>query len=507
MTTPAAPPASFSDSSEDATLAAFGYRQNLDRAVGRFGSFSIAFSLISATTAVFSTFSFGLITAGPAFIWTFPIAAGVLAIWVVIAADLSSKIPLSGYAYQWTSRLVSPGLGWFTALAGLVGFITGMTAVSYTLANYFEGLVGIEQTTGRTVLFTLVVIAVAVSINIVGVRLVARLNNIGVGLELAVTLGGIALVLIAAFIFGHSRDHQDFSFLFTKGTVTSPYLTAWFTATLTGLFGLIGVEAAADVAEETHNARIVIPKMMFFALGSAVTIEFIMYMAFLLAVPDVKAATNSATPVQYVMAAHLGQGFTDVYVALALVNIFGCVLASVLVIGRLLYALGRDRMLPASSFFAKVSPHTRVPVNAIISCGVLAGLFTLTALASTQVLIYIEGMATLGYFSVYILTTAGLLTVFRKAHFPRSVSGGFDLGPLRGPVYVLGMIAFCIVTYFLCTLNHAARINGLSMLGVLVVGGLWYLAYLRPRIADGTVGPPAAISEGTAASRNDASPR
>lgn len=171
-------------------------------------------------------------------------------------------------------------------------------------------------------------------------------------------------------------------------------------------------------------------------------------------------------------------------------NILGCVLASALVIGRLLYALGRDRLLPASGFFGAVSARSRVPVNAIVTSGVLAAVFTLTALASEQVLSYILGMATLGYFTVYILTSAGLLAVFRQAHVPRSVPGGFDLGRLRGPVYAVGLLVFCIVTYFLCTLNHAARINGLSMLGVLIVAGIWYLAWIRPRLRRGEAGPP-----------------
>src|SRR5690242_13077219 len=97
---------------EDLELEEFGYSQELDRAVTPFASFCVGFALISATTAVYAGFGFGLSTAGPAFVWTVPIVFVVFAVWAAIAADLAVKLPLAGYAYQWTSRLVHPSLGW-----------------------------------------------------------------------------------------------------------------------------------------------------------------------------------------------------------------------------------------------------------------------------------------------------------------------------------------------------------------------------------------------------------
>src|SRR5689334_2170710 len=110
---------------EDRRLGELGYTQRLDRSVGGLSSFLLGFAVISATTAVFSGFSFGLGIAGPAFVWTFPLALVVFFVWALIAADLVTKLPLAGYAYQWMSRLVHPGVGWFTGFAGAVGFISG----------------------------------------------------------------------------------------------------------------------------------------------------------------------------------------------------------------------------------------------------------------------------------------------------------------------------------------------------------------------------------------------
>ena len=79
---------------EDAKLEQFGYTQKLDRSVGRLASFAIGFATISATTAVFTGFGAGYFTAGAPFVWTLLLAGAVFLVWVVIAADLTSKIPL-----------------------------------------------------------------------------------------------------------------------------------------------------------------------------------------------------------------------------------------------------------------------------------------------------------------------------------------------------------------------------------------------------------------------------
>ena len=76
--------------------------------------------------------------------------------------------------------------------------------------------------------------------------------------------------------------------LFTGGTSdgSSAYILAWLAASLGPFFGLIGVEASADIAEETVNARHVIPRTMFYALTASIVIEFLMYVVYVLAIKD-----------------------------------------------------------------------------------------------------------------------------------------------------------------------------------------------------------------------------
>jgi amino acid transporter len=473
---------------EDALLAELGYQPQLVRAIGRFGSFCVAFSLISATTAVFTTFGFGLATAGPSFLWTFPIAVLVLGAWVLIASDLASRIPLAGFAYQWTSRLVGRGLGWFTGFLGIVAFTCGMTGVTYVLAGYFGELVGIEATTANQVWLTVAFMSLVVLINVFGVRIATTLNNIGVGVELLVTLGGTLVVAVAALVVSQAPNGVDV--LFSRGVVEdSPFVFAWLTAILVGLFGLIGAEAAADVAEETKDTRRTVPRTMMLAFGCAAVVEFLMYAVFLLATPDVGVATASATPLTYVLQAHLGSVATDVFVALALTNLFACALANMLVVTRLVFSMARDNMLPASGFFATVSPRFRVPANATIVIGCLSSAFVVSSLASEQALAYILGVATLAFFLVYLLTAAGLWRAHRHGAVAAFPSGGFDLGCWREPVYASGVALF-LATVLALTLLPDYRVNGRNMLVVVALGGLWYALALRKRLARGEAGAP-----------------
>ena len=55
---------------EDAELEQFGYRQQFTRSLRHFESFAVAFSFISITTGIFTTYAFALATGGTRSIWT-----------------------------------------------------------------------------------------------------------------------------------------------------------------------------------------------------------------------------------------------------------------------------------------------------------------------------------------------------------------------------------------------------------------------------------------------------
>jgi amino acid transporter len=481
---------------EDARLAQFGYTQKLDRSVGRLASFAIGFATISATTAVFTGFGAGYFTAGAPFVWTLLLAGAVFVVWVVIAADLTAKIPLAGYAYQWTSRIHGSNLAWFTGIMALAGWVCGMTGVGFILSGYLGGLFGWTMTQTAQILIAIGVMAVCMLVNLYGVRFATMVNNIGVSLELVITVG--ATILVAIVAFSSPDKHQPISVLFTGGTSdgNTAYILAWLAASLGPFFGLIGVEASADVAEETVNARHVIPRTMFYALATSIIIEFLMYVVYVLAIRDQDAvAAASSAPIEEIITQQVGPVVTKIVVAVALTNVMACILANILVATRLTYSMARDNMLPFSHIWRHVSPSNRTPTYAVLGLFSLSTLLLLSALVSEKAFLLIIGLSSLAVFTTYVLQTIALIIGHRRGTIPAAEPGTFDLGRARMPVYIVGLICFTLVCVALIFLPQFAG-NGYVFLGLLVLAGIWSATGLRNRLRNGEAGPNYAVTKG-----------
>jgi amino acid transporter len=481
---------------EDARLAQFGYTQKLDRSVGRLASFAIGFATISATTAVFTGFGAGYFTAGAPFVWTLLLAGAVFVVWVVIAADLTAKIPLAGYAYQWTSRIHGSMLAWFTGVMALAGWVCGMTGVGFILSGYLGSLFGWSMSQTAQILVAIGVMAACMLVNLYGVRFATMVNNIGVSLELVITVG--ATILVAIVAFSSPANHQPVSVLFNGGTSEghSAYILAWLAASLGPFFGLIGVEASADVAEETVNARHVIPRTMFYALATSIVIEFLMYVVYVLAIRDQAAvAAASSAPIEEIITQQVGPVITRIVVAVALTNVMACILANILVATRLTYSMARDNMLPFSHVWRHVSPSNRTPTYAVLGLFSLSTLLLLSALVSEKAFLLIIGLSSLAVFTTYVLQTIALIIGHRRGTIPTAEPGTFDLGRARMPIYVVGLICFTLVCVALIFLPQFAG-NGYVFGGLVVLAGIWAATGLRARLRRGDAGPNYAETKG-----------
>jgi amino acid transporter len=98
--------------------------------MGPFASFAVAFSMVSITTAIFFLLPSLFGTSGAVGVWLWiPCAAGVFLI-VLVYAHLAARIPITGFAYQWNSRLINPHYGWFTGYTALLAFMAGTAATA-----------------------------------------------------------------------------------------------------------------------------------------------------------------------------------------------------------------------------------------------------------------------------------------------------------------------------------------------------------------------------------------
>ncbi|BEP14126.1 amino acid permease [Acidothermaceae bacterium B102] len=473
-----------SDPEDVGDLHEFGYSQSLRRTMGPFASFAVAFSMISITTAIFFLLPSLFGTSGAVGVWLWiPCAAGVFLI-VLVYAHLASRIPITGFAYQWNSRLINPHYGWFTGYTALLAFMAGTAATAVALASVFASDVWTSPTHGDIVLFATVSLAVAALINIVSIRAVSAVNNVGVVFEIVGSIGAALLLIVGSFFFHHKAG---LSILTSTHRTTGGALWYGFVlAALLPLYCFIGWEGAADLAEETNDPRSVTPYAMIRANYVSVGASLLMIVGFLIAIPHGvnDMLGQSKNPLIYIFQSHFGAVSSNILQVIVFLAIFSCVLANMVVATRLTFALSRDGMLPGSGVLGTVNTTTRTPIASIVVVAAVAiGINMLSAGIAANVV----SICSVAYYCIYVLTVAGAIYSHRKGRMPYVRKGDFSLGrwfmPVAGIafVYATGVVVIALAP-------HEGHTAAKYLLGAEVFGTLWYLLYLRPRIANNTVG-------------------
>ena len=472
--------------SNDATdLREFGYAQSLRRTLGSYGSFSIAFSMVSITTAIFFLLPSLFGTAGAAGVWLWiPCAGGVFLI-VLVYSHLAARIPITGFAYQWNSRLINPHYGWFSGYTALLAFVAGTAATAVALASVFAGDIWTNPTHGDIVLFATVAMAVAGLINIISIKAVSIVNNTGVFFEIAGSVVAAALLFFGAVFF--FRHDAGFSILVSTQRTSGGALWYGFVlAALLPLYCFIGWEGAADLAEETRDPRSVTPLAMIRANYVSVAASLFMIVGFLIAIPHGIADVlgQSGNPLIYIFRSHFGAVAADILQVVVFLAIFSCVLANMVVATRLAFAMSRDRMLPASSLLGRVSTRTRTPVASIV---LVAAVGIGINLLSAGIAANVVSICSVAYYFVYALTVGGALHAHWKGRIPGHRPGDFSLGRWF-PVVAVGALVYGLAVIVIALAPKQGHTAAEYLAGAEVVGAAWYLLYLRPRVTVGSAG-------------------
>ena len=470
---------------DSADLNQFGYAQSLRRTLGPYGSFAIAFSMVSITTAIFFLLPSLFGTAGAAGVWLWiPCAAGVFLI-VLVYAHLAARVPITGFAYQWNSRLINPHYGWFTGYTALLAFIAGTAATAVALASVFASDIWANPTHGDIVLFATIAMAVAGLINIISIKAVSAVNNTGVFFEITGSVVAAALLFFGAIFF--FRHDAGFSILVSTQRTSGGALWYGFVlAALLPLYCFIGWEGAADLAEETKDPRSVTPFAMIRANYVSVAASLFMIIGFLIAIPDGigNLLGQSKNPLVYIFQSHFGVVAADILQVVVFLAIFSCVLANMVVATRLTFALSRDKMLPASSLLGRVNTRTRTPVASIVVVAVIGiGINMLSAGIAANVV----SICSVAYYFVYALTVGGAMYAHVKHRIPAHRGGDFSLGRWF-PVVAVAALVYAAGVIVIALAPHEGHTAAVYLAGAEVVGLAWYLLYLRPRIANRTVG-------------------
>ncbi|NWD05238.1 amino acid permease [Pseudomonas gingeri] len=447
-----------------------GYQAQFERSLGKFESFAVAFSFISITTGLFSTYGSVLVSSGPIGIWTWPIVTlGTLLVALVFGL-LASKIPLSGFSYQWASRLVNPVVGWWFGWASFAFTMMVAVAVDYGLAQVaLFPLLGLDYTPQAGALTAAAVFLIQGALIIWSTPLLTRINNMAVAAEVIAVIGLIVGIGVAVTFFGKG----NLSNLFSTGIVHSDHYYGWLgpfmLSGLLGAFTLVGWEAAANMAEETHNPKQVVPR----AMANAVLISGVMGTFFLIVISmglgdQVAELTKSSAPVADVIRITLGETMSKLILVVVCVAIFACGLVIMTSNSRLVHSMARDGRLPFSEQLSWVPRATGGPSWATVFVTLVSVLVVLSFYNSPDALTEMLGAATLFPALLYSGTVI-LYIATRHKHVHHA--DDFTLGKWEWPV-VIGACVWLAVELCVFIIPSDFRVAQMYVLASMAVGAV-----------------------------------
>ncbi|MBS9336999.1 APC family permease [Fructobacillus parabroussonetiae] len=327
--------------------------------------------------------------AGPAVAIAFLLAALVSGLVGMAYAEFSSAMPVAGSAYSFGSVVYGEIVGWILGWALILEYFLAVSAEATGFAAYFNNnllsAVGITlpkalqagPMEGGVINITAVVIVLIIAaILMKGSAMSTKVENFAVVVKVAI----IILFIVVGVFYVKSDNYTPFypaefhSGLFGMGGI--------LTAAATVFFAFIGFDAlAANSAETIDPGKNVIKGIL-----GTVAIAVVMYVTFSFVLTGIVNYKQLGVddPAAFAMQViHLSM-FNKLITVGALFGIFTAMMTMFIGGSRLVYALGRDGLLPKS--MGTVSKKYGVPEKAIfvatIVQAVFAGLVPLSELAS-----------------------------------------------------------------------------------------------------------------------------
>jgi amino acid transporter len=420
-------------------LERLGYAQQLFREMGGFSNFAISFSIISILTGAVLLYGYGLKFAGPivnSVGW--PVVSLLTLCVAASMAELASAYPTAGGLYFWAFRLGGRRWAWVTAWLNMIGQVTITAGINVAAAIYLIGaatrILGLPPDAAMPVfgsltswhfqVFVMALIMVPqVLINVLGIRVTARLNDLSVWWH----IGGV--LLIAGLLAGFGRHHNPLGFLFQAGTVVSPldaasadlagrpgpalvigdvklpsplfalvpgladlygaapFALAFVLALLQAQWTYTGYDASAHVAEETVMARLNSAWGIFLSVAVSAVVGYVMLLIFTWCIPggDVAKTATDAYPVLHIVYGNLATVWAHTIAVIIGGAMWLCGLASITSMGRMWYAFARDDGMPGSRVLKQIHARYGTPVAATLVTSALAVLICLYAAAYSVV--------------------------------------------------------------------------------------------------------------------------
>jgi putrescine importer len=369
---------------------------------------------------------------------------------------MASIHPGTGSAYTYARRSIAAPVGFLVGWSVLLDYLLLPMMTALLTAVYLHATFPAIPRGAFVVGF----LALTTFVNALGMRAANGING-----ALMIVQGGVIaafLVLAVRWVVGHDGAHalETTTPFFRDGV---PLSRTAHGATIAAL-SFLGFDAVSTMSDEARDPRRDVPRaVLLVALIVSAVFVAAAFLAQLVEGPGVlrDAASAGLALTRKVGGAALARAFTLGLLAAQL----AAGIAAQAGVARLLYAMGRDGVLPPR-WFAYVSPRTRTPVLNLA----LSAVVGLLALVLTE-----EQGASLVNFGAFVAFTSVNLGVVATWLASRD-------GAQRGAIawLVLPLLGAAFTLWLLLSLDADAKIAGLSW-SALGVGWLAWLTRLFRR--------------------------
>ncbi|MFJ5840664.1 APC family permease [Streptomyces shenzhenensis] len=388
----------------------------------------------------------------------------------------------AGASYSWVGRTLHPSLGfvsgWALVVSATIFMVAGsLPAGSMTLALFDERLA--DDTALATVVgagWFLLMLGVVLG----GARITVRAQLLMSGVELAL----LALFAVLAVFHTDNARPFDWSWL---GFGQFDGASGFASGALIAAFYYWGWDVASNLSEETRNSRRTTGLAGLIGLG----VVFLLFEVFTIAANVILSSgqiTQNAANVLAVLGEEIWPGWGGkLLIVSVLLSTVATLETTLIQVTRSLFAMGRDRTLPAA--LGRVHRTWNTPWAAITVVGAVAlAMFVAANALGTVGEILSDAISAIGLQIAVYYGLAGLAAVVahRKLLFTspaRLLLGG--VWPLFGSLFM-----FWIFVESLGELSDAAVAIGIGGLAVGLVPMLWYWRkgsdYYRPARLDAT---------------------
>jgi amino acid transporter/nucleotide-binding universal stress UspA family protein len=399
--------------------------------------------------------------AGPASSLSFAIA-GVVALFAAVSlAELATGMPIAGGSYHYVNRALG---SFFGSIVGW-GMWTGlMFASAFYMIGFGQYLVDpVPFLDGRIliILFGLLGLSFLVGVNYYGTEESSTFQNVMIGSETVVIL----IYLAVGVFFVEPANLDPFAPTGVSGIIATTGLV---------FVTFLGFEIIATIAEEVKDPGRNIPLTMILSVVS-VTILYVVVMVISTGVVPYDALGESLVPVSDVAEISMGLAGVVAIVTSAVIAAISSSNSSILAAARVVFAMGRDNLM--SDYLNETHSKFYTPHRAVMATGAITALLVLAGLWVEAIIEILAEVASFSFLVAYALVHVALV-VIRRAD-PDDYEPDFEIpGPLYPAVPVLGVVLSLVVIT-----QMAPVVIGIG-LGIIGIGALWYLFYVRNRDVD-----------------------